>query len=744
MSEVSDTEDEDHTDSEEDDWLTKKLPNLPHFHAVLPKISHLLLQACLVETNLRSLLSFILFLTTHIPRDLVFEFSIGISQIVVDRFSIIKKVFRPRWSSSEERRMGRSADTMLSCLLSMLRSSMEMAIQSQRMWQLSRSRDFLTVEFASGKKSTFHVALIHATFLLLTCPAPSQSTDFNFLMDMWFPTKGQNPVACTVESKEEVPLVTPAILPHMLCSENTCVLGVSLESASPSQLCSSLEHFGVPLKNVEQLLKRLDGLCEAGEEVKLEDSIERPTQLAELVEVQLMRGVSSGMVFLALLRKMGSLPDEPIRSISEVVCGSELQEMEMCPVSPFAAEMVSLPQLPAEKMEQLLLQMFAPSLCRSSLPPEEVKEHMSDIEQALKRMIQSLISRSSKNHEPNTQLPVLITALHKLVASGNARTRRQVFEGMVKRSFAITLLRLITKIQQLQADNDLSTNLFHATIKQILWALGSLKLVKPKQFPQFQAAVKSCAHQLGLNVPADREHSTEKVAKVVRDCTTGIYKEEDILSKEQAMMIGDICRCVGIEKQSPLVENILRCLVQQSISLGQEGKCIEFLQKLEWLSRPVALHCSPPVLQYPLPEKPGKGEGERGESAVARESGHVSSHLPLVSTLDMSGLKVDLLELLDPEILSVCPKVAQSEVFRCRSGDEDGGSGPPKSPGGLPGGVCGSSYLLARLVHESSWSTLHSTVTSLLTTENHCDGYVSTYNNYIIIVPGEEWLVLYI
>ena len=715
--ELSDMEDEDYVLSEqEDEWLMKKLPSLPHFSAILPKISHLLLQACLVETNLKLLLSFLLFLTSHIPRDLIFEFSIGISQIVVDRFNIIKKVFQPRWNC-DERRVKKGADVMLGSLLSMLRGSIEMAIQSQRMPQISGSCDFLVVGFPSGKKAIFHSALIHAIFLLLTCPPPSQSADFDYLMELWFPAGGQYPEAYTVENKEETPLITKAILPHMLCSENEGVLGLSLQCAEVAQLCASIEQFGIPVANMEWIMKHLDGLCEAGKGDRLEEVIDKPFQLAQFIEVQLMRGVSSGRAFLALVRKIGNLPEEPVASIPDIVGKHEAQEMDMLPVLPSTSEAGDIPQLSSEKMEQLLLQFFAPSGGRTTIPLEEVRKLISDIEQGLKKLIQSVASNPSANTQHtalNVHISVLIAALHKLVTSGSARVRRQFLEGMIKQTFAITLLRLITKIQQIQKNEDQSTSLFKATIKHIVGALGSLKTGKLKQFHRFQAAVKSCAKQLGLKVSPERENNSEKVAKVARDCAAGIREEPDLFSREQAMMIGDICRLVGVEKQSTQVEIVLSSLVQQSIVSGRERECIDLIQKLEWRCRPIASHYCPEVFQSPS-QVPGEKDGSGGESAAVRDAGYVSSsHLPLVASLDMSGLKVDLLELLDPEILSVSPELMKREVFnRRKEGEELGGPlvGRQQS---LPA----SSYLMARLVHESSWSTLHRTITSLLVTDS--------------------------
>ena len=735
-SDISDTEDEESLlGGREDEWLVRRLPSLPHFSAILPKISHLLLQACLVETNLRSLLSFILFITSHVPRELIFEFSIGISQIVVDRFSIIKKVFKPLvHSGEEEKEVRRGADVMLGSLLSMLRDSLETAIQSQRMPQVSGSSDFVLVGFPSGKKTILHTALIHATLLLLTCPPPSQRSDFEFLMELWFPTGGQFPEAYTVENKEETPVVSRAILPEMLCSQNARVMGLCLRDAGVSELCASVQQFGIPVANMQQILAHLDGVCEAEHDDSLAEAVENPVELAQFTEVQLIRGVSSGKLFLAFVRKLGNLPDDPVPSVSELLADGETQEVEMVPVSPSTQDMPDFTQLSSEKVEQVLLKVFSPSASRSSLRAEEVKKHTSDIEKGLRKLIQSAASKPSGSEERvtlNTHVSNVITALHKIVIVCTARTRRQVLEGMTKQMFAISLLRLLTRIQQLQGTEDSSTTLFKATVKQISDSLGTLKTGKLKHFPRFQAVVKSCAKLLGVTVLPERESFSEKVAKVAQDCASGIKEEQNLFSKEHTMMISDICRFVGTEKQSSLVENVLSALVRRSISLGLEGECIDLLQKLDWMCRPIALHHCPEVFHQSPQWSYGEAREEKAAAPGVDEvpakmggSGLVStSHPPLVSTLDMSGLKVDLLELLDPEVLRVTPEATRVEVFGysgTASREEEEEEKEEESGGVMVATQLGPGYLMARLVHESSWHTLRRVTASLL--EKECLG----------------------
>ena len=725
-SDTSDTDDElSRPEGLEDGWLMKQLPALPHFTAVLPKISHLLLQACLMETHLGNLQSYVLFITSHIPRDHIFEISIGISQIVVDRFTIIKRVFGMNGGGGErEGERGKGAEAMHGALLNMLRVSLETAIHLQRIPQISESSNFVLVTFPSGKKTILHTALIHATLLLLTCPpppSPPATSDFDFLAELWLPDGGKFPEAHTVEDKEETPIVSGAIQPEMMLSRNPRVMGVCLRDVGVSELCLSVQQFGIPEANMKQVLAHLDTLCGDGSFTDIEKAIQNPAKLAQFAEVQFARcGLRDGRNFLSFVRNRAGVPDDPVQRISEMLgTGGDTKEVEMAPVSPSADEKSNFGELSEEKIEQVLMKSFAPSVGRASIPPEEVAKASSDIKRGLREVVQSAIAASADSEEREElifpALPV-VTALHKVVVKCTGRTRRQVLDGMIKSSFAVSLLRLLTRIRLLRGEEDTThPDLLRATVKQISDSLATMKFGKMKELPRFQAVVKACSAQLGLKAVPERESYSERVAKVAEDCASGIRKETDFFSTEQSKMISDICHFVGMEKQSPHVEGVLKALVHRSIVCGMEGKCIDLLQSLSWRCSPIALHHCPEIFQGVQLEK--EAEKRRGEGGGEREKkGKVSSsHTQFVNSLDMSGLKVDLLEMLDPDLLRVTPEATRQEVFGW------GSAGREKEEGETRQAWLGPGYLMARLVHEGSWDTLHSTVASLLGKEHSSD-----------------------
>ncbi|KAJ8389650.1 hypothetical protein AAFF_G00115260 [Aldrovandia affinis] len=69
-----------------------------------------------------------------------------------------------------------------------------------------------------------------------------------------------------------------------------------------------------------------------------------------------------------------------------------------------------------------------------------------------------------------------------------------------------------------------------------------------------------------------------------------------------------------------------------------------------------------------------------------------------------SGLLVDWLELLDPEVTSVCPDLQQKLLFALNKGK---GTHTAPGPSYRP-------YLLAMLTHQSNWKTLHQCISAIL------------------------------
>ena len=711
-------------------------PSLPHFASILPRICPLLLQACLVETNLHCLQSFVLFLTQYSPQEKLYEVSIGISQIIVDRYIVIRKLFQTDLSREwEGRTLSANADVTLSSLLSMLRITLEKAIHSQTMPQVSSSSDFLLVNFPSGQKTILHTALIQAIYLLLTCSPPTNQSDYTYLLDIWFPANpaGQ-PEAYSVDSKEKVPLPPNALLNYMLYAKSKRVVEPAVQATQPPQLCAFLQLFGIPVENMESILKRLDAMFESTPmEGILSEGVGDPVLLSRSIQVQILRGVKSGTIFLTYLQGLANLPEKPLTNITTLLELSVDQTSVARQPQPIHTkpERREIPRIPQERTEQLLLQIFAPSLSRIGASPQEIQKLRADLEQGLKNLV--ILNLATKvdscivgveTQSLNADISGLIAALHKLITSSSIR--RQFLEGLVRNSFSVTLLRLVTRIQKMKKTEGISAGLFKATLQYLFGALESLRAPNSSALISFQAAVKSCAEQLGVKRPSESGDVVQRWSKVVRKTCTNVSDARNPFENDGAL----VRTCQDLSQNSiVLIEDVVHVLAKRAISLGKEAKCIEILNRIRSYSDvnpPIVLQYSPETFVPSQTESSnGDGDGEHREPSEMMELSEQGSTdgFTTAHALDLNGLLVDWLELLDPEILSLCPESVQQMVFSSSHQFATPPSSSIRPSSSLL--ISSQGYLLARLTHESSWVTVTSTISALLDTGQLKERWVS-------------------
>ncbi|MGH0125925.1 UNVERIFIED_CONTAM: hypothetical protein FKN15_040150 [Acipenser sinensis] len=91
------------------------------------------------------------------------------------------------------------------------------------------------------------------------------------------------------------------------------------------------------------------------------------------------------------------------------------------------------------------------------------------------------------------------------------------------------------------------------------------------------------------------------------------------------------------------------------------------------------------------------------QGLIEAKSSYLEEFLSVLLTIG-SGLLIDWLELLDPEVISVCPDLQQRLLFAWIKGKESMGA---QAPSYRP-------YLLALLTHQSNWTTLHQCISILL------------------------------
>ena len=763
-----------------EDWLLSSLPNIPHFAVILPWVYPLLRRASVMETNLSCLQSFFHFLTHYPPEEKIYESSISLSSVIVDRFDIVGKLFCVH-AQSPTTMHGRTAATtsdgmfILGSLLSMLRKAMEMAINSQTMPQLSSSEDFLLVSFPTiGKKTIIHTSLIQAIMLLLTFDLPplADRLDYKYFLDQWFPVQEENrPEAHAVESKEKASFPHPSILPYMLLSSNPRILSASVASSSPSQLCSFVKQFGCPLPAMEKVLESLDCLCEDHDSnTELRRCVLDPAEMIPYVEVHILRGAISGKAFLSFLQGLASSPPaQPVTSIASVFENegpssvsifrfdghqNSLTSSTVALVKSASQSYAKFTSSSLEDLERMIQQSFSTSaqgIKGGSLG--KTQEAASDLVSALRHCINvgvggaTQVGGASSNvggtmEAEGSLVSRVMECLNKLLS--NNKTKKSVLGGMMQSRHAVSILRLLTKISQCSFKNGDSSHisLFRSTLQIILQGLESYTLSSGwSKFTVFSAAVKSSAKQLGVeHKPFSTHPSASTVLKlepsVTKSCQE-ISEAKDPFKNKAALV--RLCHSLVQAGLPAPFEQLLSCVIKRAICLGKEQQCIQFLFSIK---NSTADSTSPIVLKFFPSYFTIRGDSGSLGGGTSRsqspeddimETNFVekpSANVPSGSVhLDIYGLLVDWLEVLDPEVLALSPEHSTKMVFGrsnteqlsailATSLNKDQSSSSSEQPSAPRFSssllMSGQGYLQNRLTNNSSWPTLVGTMKSLL------------------------------
>lgn len=692
--------------------LVSCLPGITHFAVILPQIYRFMLEACLVETNLNCLQHYIMFLAQNHVHEKVYESAAGLSRLIVDRFDIVKKILSPPSKQhGGTRTQGSENLVLVGSLFELFRSAMEAAVHSQTMPQLLSGEVLLLATFPKvSQKAILHTKLVQAIFLLLSLEPPqgTASADYMYLLDLWVPTLPLNrPQVSTIEGDEKLSLPPKEVLLNTLHSQNTRLLEMAVHSAKPSVLWKLVMQYGRPLVAVDKILESLDDLCqEHSAAVELRQSILDPVSVAKCVEIQMCRGIRNGKNFLTFITGLADVPDssreglKPQHSDYRIGVSSSLlkhpksETVQRTPLEPYLKCRNLLQELSLEEVEQQLLRIF--HVTSGSLL--QVRSEMRTILSVLEfDGSKQLIGKSCSDPSYGRYLPHLITALHQLLVGSSIRSM-QFLEGMIKNWFSLTLLRMILKLREQGKLGNKMESKFKSFLRSICHILESSmhKVSRFKLYLSFRSILKSCCEKFGVSFNLERKLSKEATWKSCRSKRDPFENEVSLIRLSCDLTQNSSLRTF---------EHLVKVLVKRSVVSGQEVKCIRLLQSVRTAvaenCAPMATQCSPNLfsastasLQIP---------GEKSEAMDTNLS--FSNCFP-----DVTGLLVDVFELLDPEIFSLCPETSTKFLFGC---SED-----LKTPLVLCPShnllQSGQGYLLARLVNNSSWDCLLRTINHML------------------------------
>uniref|UniRef100_A0A8C0AL09 Integrator complex subunit 1 n=1 Tax=Bos mutus grunniens TaxID=30521 RepID=A0A8C0AL09_BOSMU len=646
-------------------WLLRDLPRLPLFESVRSTTALALQQAIHMETDPQTISAYLVYLSQHTPVEEQGQHSdlaLDVARLIVERSTIMSHLFSKRSCSAE-------SDVVLAALLSIFSryvQRMRKSKEGEEVYSWSESQDQVFLRWSSGETATMHILVVHAMVILLTLGPPrAGDSEFQALLDIWFPEKKPLPTAFLVDTSEEALLLPDWLKLRMIRSEVPRLVDAALQDLEPQQLLLFVQSFGIPVSSMSKLLQYLDQAV-AHDPQTLEQNIMDKNYMAHLVEVQHERGASGGQTFHSLLT--ASLPAR--RDSAEAP--KPKSSPEQPPGQGGTRAVARVRALgPEDDLAGLLLQIFP-----LSPGPRWKSSHARPAALALQQALGgSWPSNAVRALGPEGDLAGLLLSGCLLPSA-----RRGAGSAMVRRgSQALPLLRGACSrgAQRHRGRGPVVSGPGPRGGPSGRGVCGGTEGVTPGALAGVHPVTLSPAVRSGflhlaeaLTFRGDPEAVSSTVRAIVATLKSG--EQCDV----EPELISKVLRSL-IEARSPHLEELLAALFSTASAVPPSG--------------PVAVVSSLLLPEKEEPLAPGKQEADS-----------CSQEAMLLGPC--SGLLVDWLEMLDPEVVGSCPDLQQRLLFSRGKGKGHPG---PQVPSFRP-------YLLALLTHQSSWSTLHQCIRILL------------------------------
>ncbi|XP_063564406.1 integrator complex subunit 1 isoform X2 [Gorilla gorilla gorilla] len=654
-------------------WLLRDLPRLPLFDSVRSTTALALQQAIHMETDPQTISAYLIYLSQHTPVEEQAQHSdlaLDVARLVVERSTIMSHLFSKLSPSA-------ASDAVLSALLSIFSRyvrRMRQSKEGEEVYSWSESQDQVFLRWSSGETATMHILVVHAMVILLTLGPPrADDSEFQALLDIWFPEEKPLPTAFLVDTSEEALLLPDWLKLRMIRSEVLRLVDAALQDLEPQQLLLFVQSFGIPVSSMSKLLQFLDQAV-AHDPQTLEQNIMDKNYMAHLVEVQHERGASGGQTFHSLLTaslpprrdsteapKPKSSPEQPIGQ-GRIRVGTQLRVLgpeddlagmflQIFPLSPDPRWQSSSPRPVALALQQALGQELA-----------RVVQGSPEVPGITVRVLQALATLLSSPHGG-----ALVMSMHR------------------SHFLACPLLRQLCQYQRCVPQDTGFSSLFLKVLLQMLQWLDSPGVEGgPLQAQLRMLASQASAGRRLSDVRGGLLRLAEALAfrqdlEVVSSTVRAVIAT--LRSGEQCSMEPDLISKVLrglIEVRSPHLEELLTALFSATADAASPFPAC----------KPVVV-VSSLLLQEEEPLAGGKPGADGGSLEAVRLG-------------PSSGLLVDWLEMLDPEVVSSCPDLQHRLLFSWRKG-----KGQAQVPSFRP-------YLLTLFTHQSSWPTLHQCIRVLL------------------------------
>ncbi|XP_048186404.1 integrator complex subunit 1 isoform X1 [Perognathus longimembris pacificus] len=654
-------------------WLLRDLPRLPLFDSVRTTTALALQQAIHMETDPQTISAYLVYLSQHTPVEEQgphSDLALDVARLVVERSTIMAHLFSKLSCSA-------TSDAVLGALLSVFSRyvrRMRKSKEGEEVYSWSESQDQVFLRWSSGETATMHILVVHAMVILLTLGPPrAGDSEFQELLDIWFPEKKPLPTAFLVDTSEEALLLPDWLKLRMIRSEVPRLVDAALQDLEPQQLLLFVQSFGIPVSSMSKLLQYLDQAV-AQDPQALEQNIMDKNYMAHLVEVQHERGASGGQTFHSLLT--ASLP--PRRDSMEAPKPKSSPDQPPGQGRTRAGAQVRVLG-PEDDLAGMLLQIF-PLSPDPRWPSSSPRPLVLALQQALGQELARV--RQGDPEVPGVTVR-LLQALATLLGSPHGGSLAMAMHR--SHFLSCPLMRQLYQYQRCVPQDTGYSSLFLKVLMQMLQWLDSPAVEDGPLQAQLKlfATQYSARHRVN-DVRSGLLHLTEALS---------FRRDLDVVSSTLPAMIATLKSGGKCSVEPDLISKVLRFLIEVRSPHLEELLMALFSGTGEASSpgpvpRPVAV-VSTLLLQEEEPPGPGLQDADGGSPETVRLG-------------PASGLLVDWLEMLDPEVVSSCPDLQRRLLFSRRKG-----KGHSQAPSFRP-------YLLALFTHQSSWSTLHRCIHVLL------------------------------
>nr|EAL23941.1 DKFZP586J0619 protein [Homo sapiens] len=691
-------------------WLLRDLPRLPLFDSVRSTTALALQQAIHMETDPQTISAYLIYLSQHTPVEEQAQHSdlaLDVARLVVERSTIMSHLFSKLSPSA-------ASDAVLSALLSIFSRyvrRMRQSKEGEEVYSWSESQDQVFLRWSSGETATMHILVVHAMVILLTLGPPrADDSEFQALLDIWFPEEKPLPTAFLVDTSEEALLLPDWLKLRMIRSEVLRLVDAALQDLEPQQLLLFVQSFGIPVSSMSKLLQFLDqavahdpqtleqnimdkskmpGTCGVGSHTLTEPQpgqafgawvragvtlLRFADYMAHLVEVQHERGASGGQTFHSLLTaslpprrdsteapKPKSSPEQPIGQ-GRIRVGTQLRVLgpeddlagmflQIFPLSPDPRWQSSSPRPVALALQQALGQELA-----------RVVQGSPEVPGITVRVLQALATLLSSPHGG-----ALVMSMHR------------------SHFLACPLLRQLCQYQRCVPQDTGFSSLFLKVLLQMLQWLDS---------PGVEGGpLRAQLRMLASQASAGRRLSDVRGGLLRLAEALAFRQDLEVVSSTVRAVIATLRSGEQCSVEPDLISKVLQGLIEVR-SPHLEELLTAFFSATADAASPFPA-CKPVVVVSSLllqEEEPLAG-GKPGADGGSLEA---------VRLGPSSGLLVDWLEMLDPEVVSSCPDLQLRLLFSRRKG-----KGQAQVPSFRP-------YLLTLFTHQSSWPTLHQCIRVLL------------------------------